>query len=344
MAVQAPLPVKQFTVQPGNLRNLQIAETTLEPPGPGMVRITIKAIGLNFADIFAIWGLYKAAPKAGFTPGLEYAGFVESVGPGVSEFSPGDRIMGVTRFGAYATALNIDVRYLVKLPPEWSFETGAAYLVQTLTAYYGLMELGNLKSGQTVLIHSAVGGVGLQALKIAKQSGSYTIGTIGTPSKTAFGLAEGYDKMIVRGPDFEAQLRAALGDRPLDLVMDSVGGRYFTIPYRLLTAQGRVVVYGSARYASAGNRPNYLRMLYYFFTRPKIDPQSMPEYNKGVLGFNLIYLFDRAHVMHRILQELDAMQLKPPHVGHAFPFEQMKDAIALFQTGKTTGKVVVTVD
>jgi alcohol dehydrogenase len=331
-------------LNPGNIGNLHIVESTLEPPGPGQVRIAIKAIGLNFADIFAIWGLYKAAPKVDLTPGLEYAGVVESVGTGVAGFRTGDRVMGVTRFGGYATALNIDERYLIPLPAEWDFATGASYLVQTLTAYYGLKELGNLKPGQTVLIHSAAGGVGLQAHKIAKAFDCFTIGTIGSPGKLEFTKAEGFDRVIVRGADFETQLRTALGDRPLDLVMDSVGGRYFTIPYYMLAPQGRVVVFGSARYASTGDRPNYLNMLYHWFTRPKVDPQTMPEYNKGVLGFNLIYLFDRAHVMHEILKDIEGLHLKPPHVGHTFPFDQMRAAIALFQTGKTTGKVIVLVE
>lgn len=334
----------RYTMNAGSLANLQRQEFELPDPAHNEVRIAVKAIGLNFADVFAIWGLYKAAPKTAFTPGLEYAGVVEKVGAGVTQVQPGDRVMGVTRFGAYSTHLNIDARYAIPMPADWSFETGASYLVQTLTAYYGMLHLGALQKGSNVLIHSAVGGVGLQALKIAKAYDCFVIGTIGSAAKTDFAKAQGYDRVIVRGDDFEKQLRSALDGRPLELVMDSVGGRYFTIPYNMLAPMGRQIVFGSARYASAGNRPNVFRLLYHFLTRPKIDPQQMPENNRAVLGFNLIWLYERVELMHQLLQDLSALHLSAPHVGHIFPFDELPEAIRLFQTGKTMGKVVVRVD
>ena len=334
---------RAYRLRPGNLANMQLREFNLPEPAAGEVQVAVRAVGLNFADLFAIWGLYKAAPKDEFTPGLEYAGTVERVGEGVTHLRPGTRVMGVTRFGGYASHLNIDARYVIPLPEDWDFKTGAAYLVQTLTAYYGMKFLGNLQRGQNVLIHSAVGGVGLQALKIAKAYDCFSIGTVGSAAKVDFAKKEGYDRVIVRGADFEQQLKNALGERPLELVMDSVGGRYFSIPFKMLTPIGRVVVFGSARYASVGNRPNFFRLLYHFITRPKIDPQQLPETNKAVLGFNLIWLYERVELMHQLLQEINDLHLAPPHVGHVFPFEKMHEAIRLFQSGKTVGKVEVEV-
>jgi NADPH:quinone reductase-like Zn-dependent oxidoreductase len=334
---------QRYRLRAGSIADLKIENFELPDPGPGEVGIVVRAIGLNFADVFAIWGLYGATPKGAFTPGLEYAGTVEKTGPGVEHLRAGDRVMGVTRFGAYTTRLNIDARYAMPLPADWNFAEGAAYLVQTLTAYYGMVALGALQQKHNVLIHSAVGGVGLQALKIAKAWNCFTIGTVGSPAKRDFASAQGYDRVIVRGPDFEAQLKNALQDRPLHLVMDSVGGRYFEIPYRLLAPMGRVVVFGSARYAHAGDRPNYLKLLYHWLTRPKIDPQKMPEQNKGVLGFNLIWLYERAELMRALLTELEALRLPAPHVGHRFSFEQLPEAVRLFKSGKTVGKVVVVV-
>lgn len=330
-------------MEAGNLADLQPLEFELNDPAAQEVRIAVKAIGLNFADVFAIWGLYGATPKGAFTPGLEYAGVVEKVGAEVTHLRPGDRVMGVTRFGAYATHLNIDARYAIPLPENWDFATGAAYLVQTLTAYYGMVHLGAMQKGSNVLIHSAVGGVGLQALKIAKAYGCFTIGTVGSAAKVDFAQQQGYDQVIVRDKNFEQQLRAALGGRPLELVMDSVGGPFFSIPYNMLAPMGRVVVFGSARYASPGDRPNKLRMAYHWFTRPKVDPQQMVESNRAVLGFNLIWLYERAELLLGLLQDLSALQLAPPHVGHRFAFDQLPEAIRLFQTGKTVGKVVVSV-
>ena len=332
-----------YRLKAGAIENLRLEKETLAPPTGREVQVAIKAIGLNFADIFAIWGLYGATPKGEFIPGLEYSGVVEAIGPEVTTHKVGDRVMGVTRFGAYATHLKIDERYLVPIPAQWSFEEGAAYLVQVLTAYYGLINLGNLQEGATVLIHSAAGGVGTLANRIAKRYNAYTIGTVGNASKVDYCKKEGYDAVIVRGNDFEQQLENALGDRPLSLIMECIGGKIFEIGFNHLAAQGRSVVYGAARYASTGNRPNYLKLFWQFFTRPKIDPQQLPETNRALLGFNLIYLYERVEIMHQLLEELKTLDMAPPVVGHTFTFNQLPDAIRTFQSGKTMGKVVVQV-
>jgi alcohol dehydrogenase len=337
------MPANRYIVRPGNLATLQLESFELPSPAAGEVRVAVRAVGLNFADIFAIWGLYKAAPKEPFTPGLEFSGVVEALGEGVSHLVVGQKVMGVTRFGGYTSHLNIDARYVMPLPQDWDYATGAAYPVQTLTAYYGMKNLGNLQPGMTVLIHSAMGGVGLQALRIAQAYNCYTIGTVGSVAKSELGLREGYDRMIVRGPDFEQQLQSALGERPLELVMDSVGGRYFSIPYKILAPMGRIIVFGSARYAAVGDKPNLLHMLRHWFARPKVDPQELPQKNAGVLGFNLIWLYERASLMHQLLEELDALHLPAPHVGHRYPFDSAREAIRMFQSGKTVGKVVLEV-
>lgn len=327
----------------GSLSYMKLVEEQLPDPAPGEVTVEVKAIGLNFADIFAIWGLYSATPDGDFVPGLEYSGVVARVGEGVTSLREGEPVMGVIRFGAYATHLNIDARYVLPLPAGWRFEEGAAYLVQALTAYYALKELGNIQNGQTVLIHSAAGGVGIWANRIAKHYEAFTIGTVGSSEKLDFLRGEGYDKGIVRSKKFKSDLENALAGQELNIIMECIGGEILKAGYELLAPQGRMIVYGSARYASVGNRPNYLRLAWYYFTRPRIDPQKMIESNKAVLGFNLIWLYHKVELMHELLRELDLMDLGKPHVGHTFPLEQLKDAILLFQTGKTVGKVVVKV-
>ncbi len=333
--------IQRYVVRPGSLKSLHLQEDTLPPPQDDEVQIAIRAIGLNFADIFSIWGLYKAAPKEPFTPGLEYAGVVMAVGPEATRIRPGDRVMGITRFGAFTTGLNISEKYVVPIPEGWNCSTAAAYMVQTITAYYGLFHLGALQRGQNVLLHSVAGGVGLQALKIAKAQDCFVIGTVGNASKVAIARANGCDCVLVRGPKFEHELRQALGDRPLQLVFDTIGGRYFTIPWKMLAPMGRMIVAGSSRYASVGNRPNLFRLLWHFLTRPKVDPQALPEQNRSLMGFNLIYLYEHIEMLPPILAHLEQMHLTPPHVGHTFDFEQMREAILLFQSGQTVGKVVV---
>ncbi len=333
--------IQRYVVRPGSLKELRCHEETLPPPEGDEVQVAVRAIGLNFADIFSIWGLYKAAPREPFTPGLEFAGVITAVGPEVNHFRAGDRVMGITRFGAFTTGINISERYVVAIPDDWDCSTAAAYLVQTITAYYGLFNLGALQPGQNILLHSVAGGVGLQALKIAKAQGCFVIGTVGNASKVGIAKDNGCDRVLVRGPKFEQELREALDGRPLHLVFDTIGGRYFSIPWKMLAPMGRMIVAGSSRYASVGDRPNIFRLLWHYLTRPKIDPQALPEQNRGLLGFNLIYLYERIEMLPPILEHLAQMKLTPPHVGHTFYFEEMREAILLFQSGKTVGKVIV---
>ncbi|MEJ2005097.1 MAG: zinc-binding dehydrogenase [Cyclobacteriaceae bacterium] len=245
--------------------------------------------------------------------------------------------MGVTRFGAYANYLTINAAYVVPIPEDWSFAEGAGYLVQALTAYYGLFKLGNLKSGMNVLIHSAAGGVGIQANRMAQHTGAYTIGTVGSERKIDVLKKENYQEWIVRDHNFRKNLESKLKGRELDLVMECIGGKVLKAGFDNLAPMGRMVVYGSARYGDTSNRPNWLRLIYLYLTRPKIDPQTLPEQNKGLLGFNLIWLYNRKELMHEILDELSTMNLPPPLVGHEYAFEEMYEALKYFQSGKTTG-------
>lgn len=335
---------KIYQLKAGSLANMKLLTVDLTDPASDEVQIEVKAIGLNFADVFAIWGLYSATPKGEFIPGLEYAGVVSKVGSSVTHLKVGDRVMGVTRFGAYATHLNIDARYAISMPTDWSFEEGSAYLVQVLTAYYGLIYLGNIQPKDTVLIHSAAGGVGIWANRIAKQYDAFTIGSIGSDRKIDFLKQEGYNQIIVRDNNFKTKLETALGDRELNIIMECIGGEIFNISYNALAPQGRMIIYGSARYASPNDRPNYLKLFWQFFRRPKIDPTELVQNNRALMGFNLIWLYEKADLLHQLLGELSQMNLGKPHVGHTFDFENLPDAIREFQTGGTIGKLVVTVN
>jgi alcohol dehydrogenase len=262
----------------------------------------------------------------------------------VEEWKVGDKVMGVTRFGGYVSHLNLHHRYVISLPVGWSFEEGAGFLVQGLTAYYALTELGNLQPGMTVLIQSGAGGVGILANRICKKYGAYTIGSVGEAAKTDFlQKQEAYDAVIVRDDDFHKKLIMALGDRPLRLVMECIGGKILKQGWEAMAPMGRMVVYGNASFSSPGSSPNYPRLIWKYLQRPKVDPLRLPTSNKSLMGFNLIYLYEQTDMMHHLLQRLQALELKPQHIGHVFNFEAMHDAIRLFQKGKTVGKVVVKV-
>jgi alcohol dehydrogenase len=194
------------------------------------------------------------------------------------------------------------------------------------------------------LIHSAAGGVGILANRICKKFDAYTIGTVGHLKKVSFLKGEeGYDDVIVRDDAFYENLRFSLGSRPLQLVLECIGGPILMQGWKAMAPMGRMVVYGSASFTSHGDKPNYLKLYLKYLKRPKIDPLRLPTQNKSLMGFNLIYLYEQTDLMHQMLGELQALQLKPQHIGHVYPFEEMHKAIHLFQQGETMGKVVVTV-
>lgn len=323
----------------GSLNNLAFREGVIPVAGPGKVLIRVKAVGLNYADLFAIMGLYSATPKGSFIPGLEYSGVVEQ--SNVPAFKEGDSIVGVTKFGGYDSHIVADPAYLLKLPQGWNFEQGAAFPVQTLTAYYALFSLGNLQQGQTVLIHSAAGGVGIQAHRIAKKFGAYTIGVVGNPSKLPVLEQEGYNHGIVRNDSFRRQLTKALDGRELNLVLEASGGKYFRYSYNALAPMGRLVAYGSAQFTPSSNKPNYISLAWKYLTRPRVDPLTMITENKSVLAFNLIWLYEKSWLMKELMDEIRALNLPPPKVGHVFGFSEALKALTVFKQGNTSGKVVL---
>jgi NADPH:quinone reductase-like Zn-dependent oxidoreductase len=327
----------------GSINDLKLIEENLSEPGINEVTVEVKSIGLNFADLFAIQGLYSATPKGSFIPGLEYSGIVLKTGSDVKDFKAEDKIMGAIRFGAYTTHLNIDTRYILKLPDSWSFEEGSAFTVQALTAYYALVELGNIKNNDTVLVHSAAGGVGIYANRIAKKFNAYTIGTIGSESKRNFLFNEGYDDVILRKYDFGERLKKALGERELNIVLESIGGKIFSESFKALAPSGRIIIYGGAQFMSHSSRPNYLNVLYKFLTRPKVDPLSLSNINKSVMGFNLIYLWERPDELKRMSEKILSMNFEKPFIGKEFSFKSLIKALKYFQTGKSIGKVVIKV-
>ncbi|GBD88948.1 quinone oxidoreductase 1 [bacterium BMS3Abin03] len=327
----------------GSLGNLKLVEEELPEPSTNEVTVEVKAIGFNFADLFAIQGLYSATPKGSFIPGLEYSGMIIKKGKDVTGFELNEKVMGVIKFGAYTTHLNIDYSYIQKLPGDWSFEEGAAFIVQSLTAYYALVEMGSIKDNYTVLIHSAAGGVGIYANRIAKKFNAYTIGTVGNSSKIDFLKKEGYNDVIVRDKYFKEKLKKTLNGKDLNIVLECIGGEIFKDSFDLLSPNGRIMIYGGAQFMSHSSRPNYLKLLYQYLTRPKIDPLSLSDTNRSVMGFNLIYLWDKPEEMERMLTNILGLNLKTPYVGSTFPFEKLTDGLKLFQSGKTIGKVVVTI-
>lgn len=348
----------------GSLAHLRREATEAVEPNPSEVQVAVEAIGLNFADVFACLGLYSATPETPFVPGLEFAGVVSAVGkdagpgPEGTGFRVGDRVMGVTRFGGYATVVSIGSDYIMHVPEGWTMAQACGYPVQALTAFYGLVNLGSVKKGQTVLVHSAAGGVGILALHILERIGAKVIGTVGRPGKRKVLLERfhepflGEHQIIVRdrpGSQFATQLDEALkavGSEGFDVVFDSLAGPWFWQGFDRLARGGRLVVFGSGSMTPASNLSwnplAWLRLAWQYVTRPRLDPLEMVPENRAVFGFNLIWMYDQTELLHTSLTDLQRLGLPAPLVGHTFPFSDLPRALEKLRSGTTVGKVVVT--
>ena len=263
--------------------------------------------------------------------------------------------MVVTRFGAYASLVNAPAHQTRKLPPGWSFEEGAAFLVQGLTAFYALSALGGIKRGHTVLVHSAAGGCGLFGLGICKAIGANAIATVGSASKAELirELFPEYmpaERIIVRDRSaFGEQVAAAAasvtrdGPAGCDIVMDAVMGDFFKGGWSNLARGGRYVVYGAADLTPSGDLGilGWIKLAWKYVRRPFVDPTNLPGENKSVMGFNLIWMFDKVVELGELLRDLTALNLPAPKVGQTFTFDDLPNALRTFQSGATTGKCVV---
>ncbi len=339
----------------GSLDRLSLVEESLEEPGPGEARLRVEAVGLNFADVFACQGLYSATPSGAFTPGLECAGTVEALGPPRGdEAGPrlvvGDRVAVLTRFGGYATALNFDPRYAVPFPAGWSAAEAAAWPVQALTAWYALVPLGGMRAGAVVLVQSAAGGVGLQALSMIESLGGRAIAAVGSEEKRRFlverrGLAP--EAVCIRhrrrfGRQLDAALAAA-GAQGLDLVLDAVLGPFFRPAFERLAPEGRYVLFGAADFMGRGPRPNYLSLAWRWLRRPRPDPLAMISANRSLMAFNLIWLWESVERVPAAVEAIRGLVREPPLVGERLPFDEAPAALRLLQSGSTVGKVVLDV-
>ncbi|MFI0898071.1 SDR family NAD(P)-dependent oxidoreductase [Streptomyces sp. NPDC020983] len=212
------------------------------PLAAGQVRVAVRAAGLNFRDALIALGMY---PDPAATLGIEGAGVVLEAAPDVASPAPGDRVMGLfdDAFGPVAVA---DARMLAPVPPGWDFRAAAASPVAYLTAWYGLVELGGLGAGERVLIHSATGGVGTAAVRIARHLGAEVFATA-SPAKHGVLDAMGIDashRASSRDTDFEEAFGSATGGRGVDVVLNSLAGELTDASLRLLSPGGRLVEMG----------------------------------------------------------------------------------------------------
>ena len=323
-----------------------------DPPptaGNDELVVRVRASGVNFADILQRLGFYANADKPPYVMGFEVAGDVTQVGAGVEGFSAGDRVVGMVRAGGYAELVRVPARAAFRIPDSLSYVQAAALPVNYLTAWFCLFDMGNLKSGENVLIQGGAGGVGTAAIQLARGVGATIFATAGSDEKVAYLKDAGVDYPInYREREFDAEVRERIGERGLDLVLDAVGGDTLRRGYELLAPFGRLVSYGLSD-AVAGPRRNLLKVARAWWKTPRFNPLSLIDRNVGVWGFHLALLHGRedriAATIREIVQRIETGRLKPV-IAQTFPLTARGAANAhrFIHERRNIGKVVLKVD
>jgi NADPH2:quinone reductase len=314
--------------EPGDL---ELVELPGREPGPGDVRIDVKAIGVNLADILMVQGKYQIKPPFPFAPGSEVAGVVRSVGAEVSEFRVGQRVLALLPYGAYASEVIAPADRVYLLPEGMPLEHAAALTVVYHTSYFALAVRAPVSPGQTVLVHGAAGGVGLAAVQIAKALGARVLATAGSADKRAFVLSQGAEAAFdSRDPEWVQAVLQATDGRGADHIYDPVGGDIFDLSLKCIAFEGNLHVIGFA----SGRIPTCA------MNRVLLKNISLVGLHWGP------YQDKQPEAVRSAMQALFAMYAKGQlalEVSATYPLEQAAEALAQISSRKAQGKIVLTV-
>jgi NADPH2:quinone reductase len=215
------------------------------PLAQGEVRVAIHAAGINFPDILMAAGEYQLKPELPFTPGVEAAGEVSEVAGGVAGVAVGDRVIVKMRHGAYADEAVVAPSQLTPLPSTFDYAEGATFLAAHGTAYHALIDRGQVKPGEVLLVHGAGGGVGLAAVEMGKMLGATVVAAASSEEKLAVAQARGADHLVLYGREpFRDAVKRITDGRGADVVFDPVGGEIFENSLRCIASGARILVIG----------------------------------------------------------------------------------------------------
>jgi len=312
----------------GGPETLVLEDVASPQPGPGEVVIDVKAAGVNFPDVLIIQNKYQVKPPLPFAPGAEFAGVIKEVGPGVSGFAAGDRVIAMTTWGAFAEECVARADQLVRMPAGLDFATAGAFTLTYGTSWHALKDRGQLRAGETLLVLGAAGGVGLAAIEIGKALGARVIAAASSPEKLAVCRAHGADETIdYAAEDLRTRLKAIAGEG-VDVVYDPVGGPYAEPAIRSTAWRGRYLIVGFANGEI-----------------PRIPLNLMLLKGSSLVG---VYWGDwtrrepaaAAAGMVELLGWLAAGRLKP-RVSGRYPLARAAEALAALAGRKVAGKLVV---
>lgn len=327
-----------LSVATGGPDSLVLSEIDTPVAGPGQLLVTVKACAINYPDVLIIEDRYQLKPPRPFAPGSEIAGIVAAVGDGVTGFRPGDRVIAVTGFGGLVETIAVNAATTYKLPPERSFEDGAALLMTYATSIHALADRGRLREGETLLVLGAAGGVGLAAVELGVAFGARVIAAVSTAEKAEAARAAGAHDTVIYGTgplDKNASkaladaFKAAVGPAGANVIYDAVGGDYCEPALRSIAWEGRYLVVGFP--AGIPRLPLNLTLLkscdvcgVFWGAFAAREPSA-----------------NAAHVAR--LFRLWADGRIAPRVTRVFPFERAGEAIAALGNRSAIGKVVVKV-
>jgi synaptic vesicle membrane protein VAT-1 len=319
-------------------------------PKAGEVLIRLKAVGVNFADLLQRMGIYPGTPKPPFVPGLEISGVVEKTAdggkPGEGEpLKTGDAVTALTSFNAYAEWASVPARQVYRLPPGMPFDDAAAIPVNYLTAYHSMFAMGNLQTGDRILIHGAAGGVGIAAVQLARARGLVIFGTAGG-AKQEYLRKIGVDHPIdYEKNDFVKVIQKYAPDG-IEMVMDPIGGKSFSRSAECLGATGRLVVYGLSAAAGSDGKRSLLRGAIALAQTPRFHPLKLMRQNISVIGVNLGRMQTRGALLRSEITEIFRMYAEgkiKPLIGKTFPLADAAAAHRYIHDRKNIGKVILSV-
>lgn len=303
----------------------RVAERPEPVPGPGEVRLDVRAAGVNFTDLLQRAGTYPGGPRPPFIPGLEAAGVVDALGPGCSSPAPGTRVVALARGGLQAQKAVVPAAACWPWPEPLSFEQGAAFPVSYLTAYAALVVVARAVPGEVVLVHAAAGGLGRAAVRVAKRLGLTVVGTAGTAEKRALAAAAGAD-LTAGYDDFPRALREA-GGGGADVVVDGVAGALLPRTLAVLSPLGRHVLVGFSGGAA-----------------PPVDAPSLLFRSRALLGFHLQALAERPAALAAAARQLLAWAVDGSlviEIAHRLPLDGVGEAHRMLASRASLGKVVL---
>jgi NADPH2:quinone reductase len=312
---------------PGGPEVLKVENVDVGAPGPGQARLRQTAMGVNFHDVYVRTGLYKTLPLPGI-PGLEAAGVVDAIGPGVTQVKVGDRVGLITlAYGGYAETRLADADQLIRLPASVDDRTAAATLIRGLTALVLVRHVHRIEPGQTILVHAASGGVGRLAAQWARHLGATVIGTVGSEEKAR--AAREYCNHVIqyRTENFIDRVQAITGGAGVDVAYDAVGKDTFLGSMACLARRGHLVNFGQAS--------------------GPVDPIPMTllfQKSNSVTRPNLFHYIDtraRRNEMAAELFETLRKGIVTPGTIHEYRFEDAGRAQHDMEERKTAGAVIL---